>query len=104
MARRPPTPVAVGDGQPGDGGGQTEPVGCPQSGGFRSDLADAVGAQEGPDPVVVAERVALGEDVVTHGPVDPGGGAVQECRGGLVVLHQVGEPTAVGPQILLPLI
>ena len=77
--RRPAAPVAVGHGQPGDGGRQPEPVGAPQRRGLGGDLGDAVGAQERPHAVVVAERIALGEDVMAHRLVDAGGGAVQEC-------------------------
>ena len=95
---RPPAPVAVGDRQPGDGGGQLEAVGRPPGGGLGGDLADAVGPEERPDAVVVAELVVLGEDVVAHRLVDAGGRAVEEGVGLPVVLHQAGQPAAVGPR------
>ena len=50
----------------------------PAGGALGGDLADAVGAQERPHAVVVAQRPVLVEDAVALGLVDPGGRAVQE--------------------------
>ncbi len=79
-------------------------MGRPPGRGLGGDLGDAVGAEEGPHPVIVPELVLLGEHVVAEGLVDTGGRAVEEGRGVLVVLHQPGQAPAVGLEVEVPVV
>ena len=100
----PPAVVAVGHRQSGDGGGQLEALRRPAGRALRGDLADAVRAQERPNAVVVAQRAFLVEDAMPLRLVDRRGGAVQEGTGASVMLHEVGQPPAVGRQVLRPVV
>ncbi len=104
MDCRPPSPVTVGNRQPGDGRRQLVAVGGEACGRLGGDLRDAVGAQERPDAVVVAELVVLFEDVMAHRLVDAGRRAVEEGPRPSVVLHQPGEAPAVGAEVALPVV
>ena len=101
---RPTPTVAVGDGQPGHGGRQSEPLRRPPGGALGGDLADAVRAEERPHAVVVPELVLLGEHMVAEWFVDAGGRAVDEGLGVLVVLHQPGQAAAVGLEVEVPVV
>ena len=101
---RPPAPIAVGHGQPGHRGGQVVADRRPPGRGLGGDLGDAVRAQERPDPVVVAELVLLGKDMVAQGLVHAGGRAVDEPGRVLVVLHQPGQAAAVGLEVAVPVV
>ena len=84
--------------------GQVETLRRPTRRRLGRDLADAVGPQKRPHPVVVAERVRLGEDMVAHRLVHRSRRAVQEGTGLSMVLHEPGQPTAVGLQVDIPVV
>ena len=100
----PATVVPVGHGQARDGGREFEALCGPPCRAFGRDLADAVGPEERPDTMVVTERTGLVEHAVAVGFVDGGRRAVEEGPGPLVVLHEMGQPAAVGGQVVLPVV
>ena len=100
----PAAVVAVGHGEPRNGGREPEALCRPAGRALGRDLADAVRAQERPHAVVVAERAVLVEDAVALGLVDGRRRAVQKGAGVPVVLHEIGQAAAVGRQVLLPVV
>src|SRR5437660_587841 len=83
----------------GDDGWQLPAARAIASGGFRGDLADAVGRQKRqyglPRPVVVAERIILGEEMLGPGLVHAGRRAVEERTGGLAMLHHKADGSGI---------
>ena len=104
MDRGPAAAVAVGNRQAGDRRGQLEARRRPSGRGLGRDLADAVGPQERPYPVVVSQRAVLGEHVMAHGFVDSRRGAVQEGTGAAMMLHQPRQAATVGLEVDVPVI
>src|ERR671918_71326 len=100
----PAAVVAVGHVQAGDGGREAELAGEGARHRLGGDLGDAVGLEERPDPMVVAQRVGFGEGAVAVGLVHGRRGAVQEGPGAGAVMHERPGATGVAVEVPLPVV